>query len=232
MDQDEEANSDLPGSFLTSQRRDFIAQKDEKTLEERDLQISGGCINITFNNVFDIGDCLGGHADFCTDPSIPVTKFVTKLVGCTIRGVAQNGSPQEIENSISGLVAILLNSLGLDFLVKNFRSSGHWGERNRVCKDPIHLNIGDVGLLGKCVDDLAVLCQAGTVAEDTIYEELFETLRCFLKALSKKDLVTITEGVICDIAQLFKKADFGIDILTFVVRALTGVVAGVTCKPI
>ncbi|XP_075556971.1 uncharacterized protein LOC142589072 [Dermacentor variabilis] len=189
---------------------------------------TSGCINITLNNVFDIGDCLGGNADYCTDPSIPITEALTKLVGCTLKGVAENGSPEEIGNSISGLVAILLNSLGLDFLVKNIPSSGHW-DANRVCQDPIHLNIGDVGLLGECVDDLAVLCQAGTLAEDTTYEELFETLRCFLKALSKQDLVTITAGVVCDISALAEQADFGIDILTFLVRALTGVVTNVTC---
>ncbi|XP_077523674.1 uncharacterized protein LOC144134697 isoform X2 [Amblyomma americanum] len=178
---------------------------------------SPNCINITINNIFGIGDCLGGNADFCTNPSIPVTKFLTQLVGCTLKGIATDGSPQEVSKALRGIVQILLNSLGLDDVLKNVGASGSSCGCNLVCKDPIHINIGDTGLIGKCVDDAAVFCQAGSIAE------------CLLTALSKQDLVTIATGAICDIVKLFKKADIGVDILTLPVRAGFSVLAGLTC---
>ncbi|KAK8780921.1 hypothetical protein V5799_017738 [Amblyomma americanum] len=74
-----------------------------------------------------------------------------------------------------------------------------------------------------------VCCLQLLITQDTTYEELFETLKCLLTALSKQDLVTIATGAICDIVKLFKKADIGVDILTLPVRAGFSVLAGLTC---
>ncbi|KAK8772354.1 hypothetical protein V5799_024402 [Amblyomma americanum] len=178
------------------------------------------CINITLNNVLDIGDCLGTNTDYCTTTT-PVTKFLTKLITCPLQGILKYGSTEGILWALSGLGQILLNSLGIGNVVTNVPASGHWVATSQTCKDPIRLTTADIGLLGKCVANFADLCPAGTVAQDTVFEKLFDTL--------KQDLVTIALGQICSLAQLFQKVNVGIDILTFLDRFLSSVVAGITC---
>ncbi|XP_077520975.1 uncharacterized protein LOC144132436 isoform X2 [Amblyomma americanum] len=188
------------------------------------------CANLTISNVFGIGDCLGNNGDFCTYPSMPFTKFVIKLVGCALKGIAKEGTPEEAVKALKGIGLILLNTLGLGDVLKKVSGAGMWcGSCKRVCKDPLHLNQGDTGLLAKCIDDAGVFCQKGALAEDTIYEELFETLKCLLNALSKQDLLTVTIGLICDISTLFKVANAGVDILTLLDRITFTVLAGLTC---
>ncbi|XP_077520976.1 uncharacterized protein LOC144132436 isoform X3 [Amblyomma americanum] len=109
---------------------------------------------------------------------MPFTKFVIKLVGCALKGIAKEGTPEEAVKALKGIGLILLNTLGLGDVLKKVSGAGMWcGSCKRVCKDPLHLNQGDTGLLAKCIDDAGVFCQKGALAEDTIYEELFETLK-------------------------------------------------------
>ncbi|XP_077520960.1 uncharacterized protein LOC144132429 isoform X2 [Amblyomma americanum] len=138
------------------------------------------CINITLNNVLDIGDCLGTNTDYCTTTT-PVTKFLTKLITCTLQGILKYGSTEGILWALSGLGQILLNSLGIGNVVTNVPASGHWVATSQTCKDPIRLTTADIGLLGKCVANFADLCPAGTVAQDTVFEKLFDTLKASLQ---------------------------------------------------
>ncbi|KAK8769314.1 hypothetical protein V5799_014220 [Amblyomma americanum] len=187
------------------------------------------CINITLNNVLDIADCLGGNTDYCDNPLTPVTTVVNKFTSCALQGIIKYGSTDGILSALQGVGAILLNSLGLSDVVPSTTTSGPWLATSETCKDPIHINTGDIGLLGKCVDDLAVLCQGGEVAEDDVYQELFETLECLLNTLSKRDLRKIALGQICTIVEGFEELDIGIDIVTLLTSSATGLLGGITC---
>ncbi|XP_077546165.1 uncharacterized protein LOC144158868 [Haemaphysalis longicornis] len=193
---------------------------------------AAGCINITINNVLDIGKCLGSKADFCTSPSAPITDALVKIVGCAFKGVLQYGSPQGVLNALFGLGRILLNSLGLGYLLNNIiqSSGGPLLGKDNTCGDPLVINLPPTGGIGKCVDDLAVTCQNGQLAKDTTVVEVMETLQCVLEALSKQDLVKITKGVLCDLINLLQKANIGgPNLLQIITGAVSGIIGSLSC---
>ncbi|XP_077546164.1 uncharacterized protein LOC144158867 [Haemaphysalis longicornis] len=190
------------------------------------------CINITINNVLDIGKCLGSKADFCSSPSAPITDALVKIVGCAFKGVLQYGSPEGILNALFGLGAILLNSLGLGLLIKDIPQPCpcQWLGKDNTCGDPLVINLPPTGVIGKCVDDLAVTCQNGQLAEDATVEEVIQTLECVLETLSKQDFVKITKGVLCDLINLLKKANIGgPNLLQIITGAVSGIIGSFSC---
>ncbi|XP_077546168.1 uncharacterized protein LOC144158870 isoform X3 [Haemaphysalis longicornis] len=169
------------------------------------------CINITITNVLDIGECLGSNADFCSSPSAPITDALVKIVGCAFKGVLEYGSPEGVLNALFGLGAILLNSLGLGYVLNNIAQSsdGHLLKTENTCGDPLVINLPPTGVIGKCVDDLVVTCQNGHLAEDTTVVEVMETLQCVLKKLSNQDLDKVAKGVLRDLVNLLMEVNIG-----------------------
>lgn len=193
---------------------------------------AAGCINITINNVLDIGKCLGSKADFCTSPSASITDALVKIIGCALKGILQYGSPEGVLNALLGLGAILLNSLGLGSLIKDIppQCPCRYLGKDNMCEDPLVINLPPTGVIGKCVDDLAVFCQKGTLAEDTTIKEVMETLKCLVGTLSQQNLVKLARGVLCDLVNLLKKANIGgPDLLKTITRAVSGVVGTLLC---
>ncbi|KAK8785987.1 hypothetical protein V5799_007648 [Amblyomma americanum] len=69
---------------------------------------------------------------------------------CALKGIAKEGTPEEAVKALKGIGLILLNTLGLGDVLKKVSGAGMWcGSCKRVCKDPLHLNQGDTGLLAK-----------------------------------------------------------------------------------
>lgn len=193
---------------------------------------SAGCINITISDVLDIGKCLGAKANFCASPSASITDALLKIVGCALKGILQYGSPEGLLNAVLGIGAILLNSLGLGSLIKDVPQPCRcsWMGKDNMCGDPLVITIPPTGVIGQCVDDAAVFCQKGTLAEDTTVEEVMETLECLLKTLSKVDLGKIAKGVVCDLVNLLKKVNIGgPNILQTITGVLGGIVGSLLC---
>nr|XP_037286235.1 uncharacterized protein LOC119179270 [Rhipicephalus microplus] len=193
------------------------------------IPINLSCTNVTLNNILNIGTCLGGNLNYCSNGTSTsgLVTGLTKVLNCALQGIYTYGSPQGTVSALGPLLSLIASRLSIPGVnLPATSNTTNFFTMNDTCQGPITIQLPGLQNATSCLGTDANVCTAGSTTTTSQVTQLVQTLTCLLRQIPVDQFRQVIMGSGCQLltilSSLAGNASLGVGLQT----ALTSLSAG------